>query len=399
MAGKHSPCLTCLSKNIYPMKYLSKLFTLLFILFAGFAVAACGDDDEGTGGGHENGGGNGGGDNGDGDNSGDNGGGDNGGGSTFNFADPYLGFGADVATVKASVTGKELLAENSSYLVYEGKSPVELEAYFFELGKYSFSQLYFSSDGSTLDDVNGVIGSRYSYQGTTEEGDYLYLNEDETIGVFVWEETDDETQETIVLVQYQYLGEFEGGDSDLTFNEPYIKWNASVDDVIAEKGGPMADQAGTDGLYMMAYVGEGPVQMEVYGFWNYMLHLSEINFVEGVALEDVCNWYNNHYNFLGFEEDESGETTGMYVFADEDYATGVQLAYFKEYNQVIVDYLDIAYFTSQSISKLPAQRGKVSLKGQVRANFFKNLQTLKPSKIRGQKPIVKRHVSLPKAGF
>ena len=380
MAGKHSPCLTCLSKNIYPMKYLSKLFTLLFILFAGFAVAACGDDDEGTGGGHENGG-------------------DNGGGSTFNFADPYLGFGADVATVKAKVTGKELLAEEGSYLIYKGKSPVEAEAYFFEFGKYSFSLLYFKADGATLDNVKGVIGSRYSYQGSTEEGDYFYVNEDETIGVVVWEETDDETQENIVLVQYQYLGEFEGGDSDLTFNEPFMKWNASVDDVIAEKGDPMADQAGQNGLYMMGYVGESPVEMELYGFWNEILHLSEITFVEGVALEDVCNWYNNHYNYLGFEGDESGETTGMYVFADEDYVTGVQLAYYSEYNQVIVDYLDIDYFTSQSISKLPAQRGKVSLKGKVRANFFKNLQTLKPSKIRGQKPIVKRHVSLPKAGF
>ena len=378
MAGKHSPCLTCLSKNIYPMKYLSKLFTLLFILFAGFAVAACGDDDEETGG---------------------NGGGGNGGGSTFNFADPYLGFGADVATVKAKVTGKELLAEEGSYLIYKGKSPVEAEAYFFEFGKYSFSLLYFKADGATLDNVKGVIGSRYSYQGSTEEGDYFYVNEDETIGVVVWEETDDETQENIVLVQYQYLGEFEGGDSDLTFNEPFMKWNASVDDVIAEKGDPMADQAGSDGLYMMGYVGESPVEMELYGFWNEILHLSEITFVEGVALEDVCNWYNNHYNYLGFEGDESGETTGMYVFADEDYVTGVQLAYYSEYNQVIVDYLDIDYFTSQSISKLPAQRGKVSLKGKVRANFFKNLQTLKPSKIRGQKPIVKRHVSLPKAGF
>lgn len=378
MAGKHSPCLTCLSKNIYPMKYLSKLFTLLFILFAGFAVAACGDDDDETGG---------------------NGGGGNGGGSTFNFADPYLGFGADVATVKAKVTGKELLVDKSSYLVYEGKSPVELEAYFFELGKYSFSQLYFSSDGATLDKVKGVIGSRYGYLDTTEEGDYLYLSEDETIGVIVWEETDDETQETIVCVQYQYLGEFEGGDSDLTFNEPFIKWNASVDDVIAEKGEPMADKAGENGLYVMAYGGESPVEMEAYAFWNEILHLSEIYFVEGVALEDVCNWYANHYNYLGFEGDESGKTTGMYAFADDDYVTGVQLAYFNEDNQVIVDYLDIAFFTSQSISKLPAQRGKVSLKGQVRANFFKNLQTLKPSKIRGQKPIVKRHVSLPKAGF
>ena len=385
MAGKHSPCLTCLSKNIYPMKYLSKLFTLLFILFAGFAVAACGDDDEGTGGGHENGGGN--------------GGGGNGGGSTFNFADPYLGFGADVATVKAKVTGKELLAEKSSYLIYKGKSPVEAEAYYFEFGKYSFSLLYFRADGATLDKVKGVIGSRYSYQGTTEEGDYLYLNEDETIGVFVWEETDDETQENIVWVQYQYLGEFEGGDSDLTFNEPYIKWNASVDDVIAEKGDPMADQAGPDGLYMMAYGGEGPVQMEIYGFWNEMLHLAEIDFVEGVTLETVCNWYNNHYNYLKFVEDETGETAGTYLFADDDYVTGVQVSFDNEYEQAFAQYVDIAYVTSQSISKLPAQRGKVSLKGQVRANFFKNLQTLKPSKIRGQKPIVKRHVSLPKAGF
>lgn len=377
MAGKHSPCLTCLSKNIYPMKYLSKLFTLLFILFAGFAVAACGDDDEGTGGGN---------------------GGHGGGGETFRFADPYLGFGADVATVKTSVTGKELLVDKSSYLVYEGKSPVQLEAYFFELGKYSFSQLYFEADGATLDDVNGVIGSRYGYLETTEEGDYLYLNEDETIGVIVWEETDDETQETFVCVQYQYLGEFEGGDSDFTFNEPYTKWNASVDDVIAEKGNPI-DQASQNDLYMMAYLGEGPVEMEVYGFWNEMLHLAEIDFVEGVDLDNVCNWYNNHYNYLGFEEDESGETTGTYAFADEDFVTGVQVSYFNEYKQVIVDYLDIAFFTSQSISKLPAQRGKVSLKGQVRANFFKNLQTFKPSKIRGQKPIVKRHVSLRKAGF
>lgn len=377
MAGKHSPCLPCLSKNIYPMKYLSKLFTLLFILFAGFAVAACGDDDEGTGG---NGGG-------------------NGGGKTFRFADPYLGFGADVATVKAKVTGKELLVEKSSYLVYEGKSPVEIEAYFFELGKYSFSQLYFEADGATLDDVKGVIGSRYGYLDTTEEGDYLYLNEDETIGVIVWEETDDETQETFVCVQYQYLGEFEGGDSDLTFNEPYTKWNASVDDVIADKGEPLVDQAGQDGLYMMAYGGEGPVQMEVYGFWNDMLHLAEIDFVEGVTLETVCNWYNNHYNYLKFVEDETGETAGTYLFADDDYVTGVQVSFDNEYEQAFAQYVDIAYVTSQSISKLPAQRGKVSLKGKVRANFFKNLQTLKPSKIRGQKPIVKRHVSLPKAGF
>ncbi len=378
MAGKHSPCLTCLSKNIYPMKYLSKLFTLLFILFAGFAVAACGDDDEETGG---------------------NGGGGNGGGSTFNFADPYLGFGADVATVKAKVTGKELLVEKSSYLVYEGKSPVEIEAYFFELGKYSFSQLYFEADGATLDDVKGVIGSRYGYLDTTEEGDYLYLNEDETIGVIVWEETDDETQETFVCVQYQYLGEFEGGDSDLTFNEPYTKWNASVEDVIADKGEPMADQAGQNGLYMMAYLGESPVEMEVYVFFNEMLHLAEIDFVEGVSLENVCNWYNNHYNYLKFVEDESGETAGTYVFADDDYVTGVQVSFDNEYNQAFAQYVDIAYVTSQPISKLPAQRGKVSLKGQVRANFFKNLQTLKPSKIRGQKPIVKRHVSLRKAGF
>lgn len=160
------------------MKYLAKLSFFVMMLFAGFAVAACGDDDPVTPPVTPPGGGEGGG--------GDEGGGEEG-GDKASFSDPYLGWGASLTNVVAA-HGEDPVKvwededdANITYAGYYGDSkPIETYIYGFDQGVLFNSYVdMLSANAGGFENILSTLSSRYPYSQYNEDYDiYLFASED-----------------------------------------------------------------------------------------------------------------------------------------------------------------------------------------------------------------------------
>ncbi|MBS7395727.1 MAG: hypothetical protein KIG35_03485, partial [Prevotellamassilia sp.] len=180
------------------MKYLAKLSFFVMMLFAGFAVAACGDDDPVTPPVTPPGGGEG-------------GGGET---NTFVYAEPYCVWGSSMAQVKSNMSEYEVGYEGDVNLILLGKSPVEFYGYFFNSNGLYGVQMVYEDEFPTLDQVREALAKRYQFLGYDEEEKmYVYASEDQKIGVAAWEELHEDNK-PYVVVQLIGLDFINGGGGE-----------------------------------------------------------------------------------------------------------------------------------------------------------------------------------------
>ena len=207
------------------MKYLAKLSFFVMMLFAGFAVAACGDDDPVT----------------------PPGGGEGGGGetNTFVYAEPYHVWGSSMAQVKSNMSEYEVGYEGDVKLILYGKSPVEFYGYFFNSNGLDVVQMVYEDEFPTLAQVREALAKRYQFLGYDEEEKmYVYASEDQKTGVAAWEELNEDNNKPYVMVQLIGLDFINGGGGDdsgegggntPSFSDPFLGWGSTLAQLQAAK--------------------------------------------------------------------------------------------------------------------------------------------------------------------
>ncbi|MGM9693926.1 MAG: hypothetical protein ACI3YC_02840 [Alloprevotella sp.] len=196
------------------MKYLAKLSFFVMMLFAGFAVAACGDDDPVVSppGGEEGGGEEGGGEEGE-----------------TSFTDPYLNWGATLAQLQAAkddnlFDGTEADEDdpNITYAGYYGVSPINYEMYMFDSNALFGSYIEMKSNNiGGFENVLNVLQSRYTYADYIEDDDiYIFISADYSTFLGAYEVIDNGTSWSCVeYYDYAYLS----SDSSAPAKAPAVK--------------------------------------------------------------------------------------------------------------------------------------------------------------------------------
>ena len=99
------------------------------------------------------------------------------------FKEPYLGFGADISTVKSNETRK-FIAELTSSLSFEGdNSKIRAVLYLLDTSKKMTSAgIFFENSSAMVTDVTTFYKERYPINGT-KDGKVAFFNDENTVGV------------------------------------------------------------------------------------------------------------------------------------------------------------------------------------------------------------------------
>lgn len=349
------------------MKYLAKLSFFVMMLFAGFAVAACGDDDPVQDPGN---GGNGG----------------NGGGNTFVYAEPYHVWGSSMAQVKSNMSDYEIGYEGDVNLILFGNTPVKFYGYFFNSNGLYGLQIVYEAESPTLAQVREGLAKKYQFLEYDEEDKtYYYVSEDKKTGVGVWEELDEESKPYVIvqLVGVDFVKEDGGGDegggdeNTPSFSDPYLNWGVSLAQLQAAKDENLFDGTETDeddpNVIYAGYYGVSPVNYEMYMFDTDALFGSyiEMRSAKVGGFENVLNILSSRYAYAGYNEEND-----IYIFISPDYSTFVG-AYEVDDEGTLwscVEYYDYEYLSSGSSApaKAPAVKNGKKTHFKNAARFISN---------------------------
>ena len=361
------------------MKYLAKLSFFVMMLFAGFAVAACGDDDPVTPPVTPPGGGEG-------------GGGET---NTFVYAEPYHVWGSSMAQVKSNMSEYEVGYEGDVNLILYGKSPVEFYGYLFNSNGLYGVQMVYEDEFPTLAQVREALAKRYQFLRYDEESDiYFYASEDQKTGVGVWEELDsDNGNKPYVIVQLV-------GIDFITpsFSDPFLGWGSTLAQLQAAKDENLFDAVEVDeedpNITYAGYYGVSPVNYEMYQFDSNVLFGSyiEMKSKNVGSFDTVLNTLKSRYTFVTYSEEDD-----IYLFISPDYVTMVGAYEVNDEGTLwsCVEYYDYEYMSSGSSApaKAPAVKNgkKTHFKNAARfvpRNFVQKAPAFKvSSKIKGFKNI------------
>ena len=369
------------------MKYLAKLSFFVMMLFAGFAVAACGDDDPVTPPVTPPGGGEG-------------GGGET---NTFVYAEPYHVWGSSMAQVKSNMSEYEVGYEGDVNLILYGKSPVEFYGYLFNSNGLYGVQMVYEDEFPTLAQVREALAKRYQFLRYDEESDiYFYASEDQKTGVGVWEELDsDNGNKPYVIVQLVGIDFINGGggdDSGSSFSDPFLGWGSTLAQLQAAKDENLFDGVGEDeedpNVTYAGYYGVSPVNYEMYMFDSNVLFGSyiEMKSKNVGSFDNVLNTLKSRYTFVTYSEEDD-----IYLFISPDYVTMVGAYELNDEGTLwsCVEYYDYEYMSSGSSApaKAPVVKNgkKTHFKNAARfvpRNFVQKAPAFKiSSKIKGFKNI------------
>ncbi|MEE1270350.1 MAG: hypothetical protein U0K28_04940 [Prevotellamassilia sp.] len=374
------------------MKYLAKLSFFVMMLFAGFAVAACGDDDPVTPPSGDN-------------NGGENGG--NGGGNTFVYAEPYHVWGSSMAQVKSNMSDYEIGYEGDVNLILFGNTPVKFYGYFFNSNGLYGLQIVYEAESPTLAQVREGLAKKYQFLEYDEEDKtYYYVSEDKKTGVGVWEELDEESKPYVIvqLVGVDFVKEDGGGDegggdeNTPSFSDPYLNWGVSLAQLQAAKDENLFDGVEVDeedpNITYAGYYGVSPVNYEMYQFDSNVLFGSyiEMKSKNVGSFDNVLDILKSRYTFVTYSEEDD-----VYLFISPDYVTMVGAYEVNDEGTLLscVEYYDYEYMSSGSSApaKAPAVKNgkKTHFKNVARfvpRNFVQKAPAFKvSSKIKGFKNI------------
>ena len=374
------------------MKYLAKLSFFVMMLFAGFAVAACGDDDPVTPPVTPPGGGEG-------------GGGET---NTFVYAEPYHVWGSSMAQVKSNMSEYEVGYEGDVNLILFGKSPVEYYGYFFNSNGLYGVQMVYEDEFPTLDQVREALAKRYQFLGYDEEEKmYVYASEDQKTGVAAWEELNEDNNKPYVMVQLIGLDFINGGGGDdsgegggntPSFSDPFLGWGSTLAQLQAAKDENLFDAVEQDeedpNITYAGYYGVSPVNYEMYMFDSNVLFGSyiEMKSKNVGSFDNVLNTLKSRYTFVTYSEEDD-----VYLFISPDYVTMVGAYEVNDEGTLwsCVEYYDYEYMSSGSSApaKAPVVKNgkKTHFKNAARfvpRNFVQKAPAFKvSSKIKGFKNI------------
>lgn len=374
------------------MKYLAKLSFFVMMLFAGFAVAACGDDDPVTPPVTPPGGGEG-------------GGGET---NTFVYAEPYHVWGSSMAQVKSNMSEYEVGYEGDVNLILLGKSPVEFYGYFFNSNGLYGVQMVYEDEFPTLAQVREGLAKKYQFLEYDEEDNtYYYVSEDQKTAVGVWEEVNPDNNKPYVAVQLVGVdfvkedggGDEGGGDENTpSFSDPYLNWGVSLAQLQAAKDENLFDGVGEDeddpNVTYAGYYGVSPVNYEMYMFDSNVLFGSyiEMKSKNVGSFDNVLDILKSRYTFVTYSEEDD-----IYLFISPDYVTMVGAYEVNDEGTLwsCVEYYDYEYMSSGSSApaKAPAVKNgkKTHFKNAARfvpRNFVQKAPAFKvSSKIKGFKNI------------
>lgn len=370
------------------MKYLAKLSFFVMMLFAGFAVAACGDEDPVT----------------------PPGGGEGGGGetNTFVYAEPYHVWGSSMAQVKSNMSEYEVGYEGDVNLILYGKSPVKFYGYFFNSNGLYGLQIIYADEFPTLAQVREGLAKKYQFLEYDEEDDtYYYVSEDKKTAVGVWEEVNTENNKPYVAVQLVGVdfvkedgegGEGGGEDGGSSFSDPFLGWGSTLAQLQAAKDENLFDGVGEDeddpNITYAGYYGVSPVNYEMYQFDSNVLFGSyiEMKSKNVGSFDNVLDILKSRYTFVTYSEEDD-----IYFFISPDYVTMVGAYEVNDEGTLLscVEYYDYEYMSSGSSApaKAPAVKNgkKTHFKNVARfvpRNFVQKAPAFKvSSKIKGFKNI------------
>ena len=371
------------------MKYLAKLSFFVMMLFAGFAVAACGDDDPVTPPVTPPGGGEG-------------GGGET---NTFVYAEPYRVWGSSMAQVKSNMSEYEVGYEGDVNMILLGKSPVKFYGYFFNSNGLYGLQIVYEAESPTLAQVREGLAKKYQFLEYDEEDDtYYYVSEDQKTGVGVWEELDEESKPYVIvqLVGVDFVkedgGGDEGGGNTPSFSDPFLGWGSTLAQLQAAKDENLFDGVGEDeddpNVTYAGYYGVSPVNYEMYMFDSNVLFGSyiEMKSKNVGSFDNVLDILKSRYTFVTYSEEDD-----IYLFISPDYVTMVGAYEVNDEGTLLscVEYYDYEYMSSGSSApaKAPAVKNgkKTHFKNVARfvpRNFVQKAPAFKvSSKIKGFKNI------------
>lgn len=355
------------------MKYLAKLSFFVMMLFAGFAVAACGDDDPVT----------------------PPGGGEGGGGetNTFVYAEPYHVWGSSMAQVKSNMSEYEVGYEGDVNMILYGKSPVKFYGYFFNSNGLYGLQIVYEAESPTLAQVREGLAKKYQFLEYDEEDDtYYYVSEDQKTGVGVWEELDEESKPYVIvqLVGVDFVkedgGGDEGGGNTPSFSDPFLGWGSTLAQLQAAKDENLFDGVKVDeedpNITYAGYYGVSPVNYEMYQFENDALFGSyiEMRSAKVGGFDNVLNTLKSRYTFVTYSEEDD-----IYFFISPDQTTFLG-AYEVDDEGTLwscVEYYDVAWLSSGSSApaKAPAVKNgkKTHFKNAARLISNNNLVQKAPA--------------------
>ncbi len=374
------------------MKYLAKLSFFVMMLFAGFAVAACGDDDPVTPPVTPPGGGEG-------------GGGET---NTFVYAEPYHVWGSSMAQVKSNMSDYEIGYEGEVNLILLGEEPVDFYGYFFNSKGLYGLQIIYADEFPTLAQVREGLAKKYQFLEYDEEDNtYYYVSEDQKTAVGVWEEVNPDNNKPYVAVQLVGVdfvkedggGDEGGGDENTpSFSDPYLNWGVSLAQLQAAKDENLFDGVEVDeedpNITYAGYYGVSPVNYEMYQFDSNVLFGSyiEMKSKNVGSFDNVLNTLKSRYTFVTYSEEDD-----IYLFISPDYVTMVGAYEVNDEGTLwsCVEYYDYEYMSSASSApaKAPAVKNgkKTHFKNAARfvpRNFVQKAPAFKiSSKIKGFKNI------------
>ena len=346
------------------MKYLAKLSFFVMMLFAGFAVAACGDDDPVQDPGN---GGNGG----------------NGGGNTFVYAEPYHVWGSSMAQVKSNMSDYEIGYEGDVNLILFGNTPVKFYGYFFNSNGLYGLQIVYEAESPTLAQVREGLAKKYQFLEYDEEDNtYYYVSEDQKTGVGVWEELDEESKPYVIvqLVGVDFVKEDGGGDegggdeNTPSFSDPYLGWGASLTNVVAAHGEDPVEVWEDEDDANITYAGyhgdSKPIETYISGFDQGVLFNSYVEMLSANAggFENILSTLSSRYPYSKYNEDYD-----IYLFASEDMKTYIETAEVEYQGDkwIYVDYYDYEYLQAKygSAARTIVQNTKNARMKKLGTNF------------------------------
>lgn len=374
------------------MKYLAKLSFFVMMLFAGFAVAACGDDDPVTPPVTPPGGGEG-------------GGGET---NTFVYAEPYHVWGSSMAQVKSNMSDYEIGYEGEVNLILLGEEPVDFYGYFFNSKGLYGLQIIYADEFPTLAQVREGLAKKYQFLEYDEEDNtYYYVSEDQKTAVGVWEEVNPDNNKPYVAVQLVGVdfvkedggGDEGGGDENTpSFSDPFLGWGSTLAQLQAAKDENLFDGVGEDeddpNITYAGYYGVSPVNYEMYQFDSNVLFGSyiEMKSKNVGSFDNVLDILKSRYTFVTYSEEDD-----VYLFISPDYVTMVGAYEVNDEGTLLscVEYYDYEYMSSGSSApaKAPAVKNgkKTHFKNVARfvpRNFVQKAPAFKvSSKIKGFKNI------------
>lgn len=374
------------------MKYLAKLSFFVMMLFAGFAVAACGDDDPVTPPVTPPGGGEG-------------GGGET---NTFVYAEPYHVWGSSMAQVKSNMSDYEIGYEGEVNLILLGEEPVDFYGYFFNSKGLYGLQIIYADEFPTLAQVREGLAKKYQFLEYDEEDNtYYYVSEDQKTAVGVWEEVNPDNNKPYVAVQLVGVdfvkedggGDEGGGDENTpSFSDPYLNWGVSLAQLQAAKDENLFDAVEQDeedpNITYAGYYGVSPVNYEMYQFDSNVLFGSyiEMKSKNVGSFDNVLDILKSRYTFVTYSEEDD-----VYLFISPDYVTMVGAYEVNDEGTLwsCVEYYDYEYMSSGSSApaKAPVVKNgkKTHFKNAARfvpRNFVQKAPAFKvSSKIKGFKNI------------